>query len=202
LVAYEFLGSDPFIYLSKAFEFSRQFFFKWTVNWRFIGEETFLSKPFSLGLLGAHAGLLLLFLETRWLRLTNVGLSGLEDMLLSPPNPTEQAQILKRIRPDFVLTIMLSAMAIGCLCARSLHYQFFAYIAWTTPYLLWKSGLHPVLVYAIWAAQEWAWNVYPSTDASSMVVVGCLAATVAASWFALGNTLAVKQAHQKDVHVE
>lgn len=43
--------------------------------------------------------------------------------------------------------------------------------------------MHPVAIYGIWAAQEWAWNVYPSTDASSAVVVGSLAATVAGVWW-------------------
>lgn len=73
-------------------------------------------------------------------------------------------------------------MLVGCQFARSLHYQFYAYIAWTSPFLLWRSGLHPVLIYAIWAAQEWAWNVYPSTDISSMVVVGCIKLTVFNVW--------------------
>lgn len=68
------------------------------------------------------------------------------------------------------------------LCARSLHYQFYAYIAWATPYLLWKSGMHPVLIYAIWVVQELAWNVYPSTDLSSALVVGCLAVQVFGAW--------------------
>lgn len=35
----------------------------------------------------------------------------------------------------------------------------------------------------IWAAQEWAWNVFPSTDESSAVVVGCLAVTVMGAWW-------------------
>src|SRR5262249_5799164 len=80
-------------------------------------------------------------------------------------------QIARSLSPDYILTTMLTAMAIGMLCARSLHYQFYAYIAWGTPFLLWKAELHPVLIYAIWGLQEWAWNVYPSTDESSMVVV-------------------------------
>jgi alpha-1,3-mannosyltransferase len=72
---------------------------------------------------------------------------------------------------SFTMTVMLSSLAIGLLCARSLHYQFFAYLAWATPFLLWRAGVHPVLIYALWALQEWAWNVFPGTNASSAVVV-------------------------------
>ena len=60
------------------------------------------------------------------------------------------------------MTTVLTANAIGMLCARSLHYQFYAWLAWGTPFLLWRTGFHPIVQYAIWAAQEWAWNVYPS----------------------------------------
>ncbi|KAG0134283.1 ALG3 protein-domain-containing protein [Tuber indicum] len=66
LLATPFLTEFPMSYLNRAFEFTRQFFFQWTVNWRFVGEEVFLSKGFSLGLLGLHACLLLFFLVTRW----------------------------------------------------------------------------------------------------------------------------------------
>ncbi len=43
--------------------------------------------------------------------------------------------------------------------------------------------MHPVGIYAVWAAQEWAWNVYPSTNASSAVVVGCLLIEVVGVWW-------------------
>lgn len=41
-------------YVSSAYDFSRQFLYKWTVNWRFIDERTFLSKEFANFLLAAH----------------------------------------------------------------------------------------------------------------------------------------------------
>lgn len=166
-------------YLSRAFEFSRQFLFKWTVNWRFVGEERFLSREFSIALLVAHMSVTVLFIATRWLR------SPLPDaakQLISPPSSMEQSRISRQTTPELILTSILTAMLVGCQFARSLHYQFYSYIAWSTPFLLWRSGLHPILIYAIWAAQEWAWNVYPSTDASSMVVVGCLTLTVLSIW--------------------
>lgn len=40
-----------------------------------------------------------------------------------------------------------------------------------------------MLLYIVWAAQEWAWNVFPSTNISSMVVVACLAIQVVGVWW-------------------
>ncbi|KAK3113453.1 dolichyl-P-Man:Man(5)GlcNAc(2)-PP-dolichol alpha-1,3-mannosyltransferase [Teratosphaeriaceae sp. CCFEE 6253] len=199
LLGYPFLATNPRSYLSRAFELSRQFLFKWTVNWRFLGEDTFLSKPFSLALLGAHAALLTAFLSTRWLRPTHASPVKAIRSLLHPPPEAQQKRIAQGVTPDFVLSSFLTAVIIGCLCARSLHYQFYAYIAWSTPLLLWRGGLHPVLIYAVWAVQEWAWNAYPSTDASSVVVVGALAVTVAASW--LGGERHADQPTSKTDHV-
>ncbi|EME78375.1 glycosyltransferase family 58 protein [Pseudocercospora fijiensis CIRAD86] len=175
-------------YFSRAFEFSRVFLYKWTVNWRFVGEERFYSKGFSYGLLAGHFFLLYTFITTRWLRPSNWSLPEAIGALAKPPSKEHQARISRRVTPDFILTSILSAVMIGCLCARSLHYQFFVYIAWSTPYLLWRSGVHPVLIYIICAAQEYGWNVYPSTNQSSMIVVGCLALTVVATWLGTGSS--------------
>ncbi|RDW69607.1 putative glycosyltransferase family 58 protein [Coleophoma cylindrospora] len=185
VIALPFVPTNAVGYLSKAFEFSRQFFFKWTVNWRFVGEETFLSKDFSIALLVGHISALALFATTRWLKPAGMPFLDLIRQVLSlrdPLTPTQQA-VSRRITPDYVMTTVLTANIIGMLFARSLHYQFYAYLAWATPFLLWRSGMHPILQYLLWAVQEWAWNVYPSTDASSMVVVGALFVTVASVWF-------------------
>ena len=146
--------------------------FKWTVNWRFVGEELFLSKGFSLGLLVLHVSLLVLFLATNWLKRS--GLS-LPDFLLNTIQGRQRAASLSK---PFIMTVMLTSLAVGLWCARSLHYQFFAYLAWASPFLLWRADFHPVVVYIVWALQEWAWNVYPSTTASSLIVVLSLAAQV------------------------
>lgn len=181
--------------MGRAFEFTRQFLFKWTVNWRFVGEETFLSREFSLALAVANISLLIFFLDTRWIRPSGMHLSDFISTAVSTamsmvmpaafkPLPTDvQEQISHRVTSSFILTTTLSSLSIGMLCARSLHYQFYAYIAWSTPFLLWKSGVHPVLIYIIWAAQEWSWNVYPSTPASSLVVVLCLVIQVFGAWW-------------------
>lgn len=106
---------------------------------------------------------------------------------LPTKEPRDQDTMARRVTPDFIMTTILTAMTIGMLCARSLHYQFFTYIAWATPFLLWKTSFHPIVQYALWAAQEWAWNVYPSTSISSATVVSVLAITVAGAWWGTRN---------------
>ncbi|CZS89168.1 related to mannosyltransferase [Rhynchosporium agropyri] len=184
VIALPFLPENAMGYLNRAFEFSRVFMFKWTVNWRFLGEETFLSKGFSYTLLVGHASTLLLFIATRWLRPAEKPLVELIGNALKFQEPCGKMQhaVSIRISPNYIMTTILTANAIGMVFARSLHYQFYAYIALATPFLLWRSGMHPIFQYGIWAAQEWGWNVYPSTEVSSKVVVGLLAVTVARIW--------------------
>jgi len=54
-------------YLGKAFEFDRVFFYKWTVNWKFVPETIFVSKLFSLVLLILHLTILVIFC-VRWIQ--------------------------------------------------------------------------------------------------------------------------------------
>jgi alpha-1,3-mannosyltransferase len=186
LIAVPFLAANPWGYLGRAFELSRQFFFKWTVNWRFVGEEVFLSKQFALALLGLHVAVLTVFITTRWLKPARKPLSQMVIPILSGRSPFTQQEQRARSRdvtPRFIMTAILSANVVGLLFARSLHDQFYSYLAWSTPFLLWRSGVHPIVQYALWAIQEWAWNVYPSTSASSGAVVGVLAAIVGLAWW-------------------
>lgn len=178
-----FLHADPVSYFSRAFELTRQFLFRWTVNWRFVGEDMFLSKRFSLALLAVHAFLLAIFVTTRWVKPSGSSLLGFTRGLLAGTQRT--------IVPSdsFIATTMLTAMVIGLLCARSLHYQFFAYLSWATPFILWRSRFHPVFIYGLWFLQEWAWNVYPSTTASSLAVVLSLAIQVCGVLVNAGDVL-------------
>lgn len=180
LLAVPFLQTNPIGYFSRAFELSRQFMFKWTVNWRFVGEETFRSREFSWALLILHVSLLVVF-AIGWVKPGKNILRFITDIIQGNQQPV--------VLPNsFIMTVVLSSLAIGLLCARSLHYQFFAYLAWASPFLFWCAGLHPILVWAAWALQEWAWNVYPSTNASSAVVVFSLVLQVFGVWLnGVGN---------------
>ncbi|CAK5277750.1 unnamed protein product [Mycena citricolor] len=73
MIGLSFLEYDHWAYLNSAFELSRVFLYKWTVNWRMVSEETFLSRPWANGLLlGILAACLLLDCSCgskRWRRL-------------------------------------------------------------------------------------------------------------------------------------
>lgn len=45
------------------------FLYKWTVNWRFIPEDIFLSRTFHVSLLVTHLILVFIFFKSRWLQL-------------------------------------------------------------------------------------------------------------------------------------
>lgn len=158
-------------YFLRAFDLGRQFLYKWTVNWRFVGEDTFLSKGFAIGLLIVHATLLFTFLQTKWIRPTASSLGEFVAKHLGTANGSELAKVSQKISPTFVMDTVLGSMVIGLLCARSLHYQFYAYLGWATPYLLWRAGGGPVWVLVNWVLQEYSWLVFPSTDMSSTLVV-------------------------------
>ena len=152
-----------------------------------MGEETFLSSTFSQRLSLAHVALLGIFVLTRWTRPSGLSVPDLFRRIFRPIPARLEHMISLRVTASFTMTTILSSTAIGMLCARSLHYQFYAYIAWATPFLLWRSGLHPLLIYSVWGVQEWAWNVYPSTNVSSITVVTCLALQVFGVWWGTRN---------------
>lgn len=66
LLGLPFLREYPREYLAGAFDFSRVFLYKWTVNWRFVSEEIFISKSFAKGLITVHLVILVIFLLNQW----------------------------------------------------------------------------------------------------------------------------------------
>lgn len=62
ILGYPFLSTFPVEYILRSFDIGRVFMFKWTVNFRFLPEETFVSKSLSMGLLIATVvGMVLLW---------------------------------------------------------------------------------------------------------------------------------------------
>jgi hypothetical protein len=75
----------------KAFDFGRAFLWKWTVNWRFIDEEIFLSREFAWSLLAGHALTLALFILTRWLKYISICIELTKD-----PQESQSLDLFKR----------------------------------------------------------------------------------------------------------
>lgn len=68
-----------------------------------------------------------------------------------------------------ILPIFL-ANFIGVMCARSLHYQFYIWYFHSLPYLVWFTDYSLSLKFLILGLIEFAWNTYPSTDLSSVLL--------------------------------
>ncbi|KAH7337777.1 glycosyltransferase family 58 protein [Rhizoctonia solani] len=174
-----FLEYYPREYFVNAFDLSRQFFYKWTVNWRFVPEPTFLSAPFAKGLLLCHLALLGTFGFGAWCRKQGGALVVLERAL---QNPIKEAAI-SSVTQDYIATVFFTANLIGILCARSLHYQFYSWYATQLPLLAWRTKYPIVIRIAILAAIEYAWNTYPSTDLSSGLLLGAHVLLIVGVWF-------------------
>ncbi|CAE6353120.1 unnamed protein product [Rhizoctonia solani] len=174
-----FLESHPTEYLINAFDLSRQFLYKWTVNWRFVPEPTFLSVPFAKGLLLCHIALLGAFGFGAWCRKQGGALVVLERAL---QNPLKEAAIAS-VSQDYIATVFFTANLIGILCARSLHYQFYSWYATQLPLLAWRTKYPVVLRVTILAMIEYAWNTYPSTNLSSGLLLAAHILLVVGVWF-------------------
>ncbi|CBQ71473.1 related to Alpha-1,3-mannosyltransferase [Sporisorium reilianum SRZ2] len=167
LLSLPFTLHDPHAYLSRAFDFSRAFLYVWTVNWRFVPEDTFLSQHFAKALLALHLALLVLFGLFRW---TAIGSQGPRWIL---NNLSNNSRHLVRSQQVAVLCTAFTSNVIGILCSRSLHYQFYSWYFHQVPLLLWFSKLPVILKLLLPVALEWCWNVFPSTHLSSQVLLAC-----------------------------
>ncbi|KAG4302182.1 hypothetical protein PCK1_001454 [Pneumocystis canis] len=174
---FQILLSIPFMsykreYVTRAFDFSRVFLYEWTVNWKFLPESVFLSKKFSLLLFFAHGLILFIFSSTIWNRISGKSLKKLGLSLLNT-----RSQYINKVyktplqtRPLILITLFTSNL-IGVLCARTLHYQFYSWFAWNIPYILSQTRIPIFLQFILWALQEYAWNIYPSTVFSSSIMM-------------------------------
>ncbi|KAE8211555.1 hypothetical protein CF327_g4699 [Tilletia walkeri] len=182
-------------YLTQAFDLSRVFLFKWTVNWRLVTEEVFLSRGFARALLGAHVGMLGLFGLFRWTGLGRMGVKWIRFNWSGPmgavaPTATPNKSLADRVKlerefaptADYILSSLFTANLIGIICSRSLHYQFYSWYAHQIPFLLWRAKLPLVLKALLPITIELAWNTFPSTTLSSFTLLASHIVLLAGLW--------------------
>lgn len=116
------------------------FTYKWSVNWAFLPEPTFLSWQLAAGLLFLHLRLLWTLANKSWLR----GAGGLwpalraffsrragdaTDAAYSGSTRKGGKAAKGRGAPfeDAVLFFVFSANFAGILCSRTIHYQFYSW---------------------------------------------------------------------------
>ncbi|WFD34531.1 dolichyl-P-Man:Man5GlcNAc2-PP-dolichol alpha-1,3-mannosyltransferase [Malassezia cuniculi] len=131
LIGLPFIGFSAKDYFSAAFDFSRAFLFKWTVNWRFLGAELFSDPRTAKALLILHVSTLLLFLLFKWTSLSR-GISWVTSRWMDG-GPLPSAR--------YIAITMATSNLIGITFARSLHYQFYSWYAHQIPLLCWASAL-------------------------------------------------------------
>jgi len=167
LIAIPFIWPHPRNYLASAFEFSRVFLYKWTVNWRFVPETIFSSRQWAYTLLAGHVCTLCLFVVFKWCRSDG----GVVELLVRGIKYPTSPGSMKTISADQIIIILFTSNLIGIIFARSLHYQFYSWYAQQLPFLLWHTKYPVILRIIILFCVEYAWNIFPSTISSSGILL-------------------------------
>lgn len=175
IIAIPFWKEYPWEYLQSAFNFSRQFMYKWSVNWQMVNEEVFLDPLFHRSLLISHVIVLVVFLFYKLIPTnmnTPAGLLKIGKANLLHPF-TDAVFSAMRVNAEQIAYILLVTNYIGVLFARSLHYQFLSWYHWTLPVLLnWANVPYPLCV--LWyLTHEWCWNSYPPNATASTLLHAC-----------------------------
>ena len=180
LLALPFLREDALSYLASAFDLSREFLYKWTVNLRFVDEATFLDKRLSRGLLAAHACLCITWLAFRWTGISIRGLTWIKSNI-DKPHPLSKAKT-RSPSGRFIVTALFTSNLIGITFSRSLHYQFYSWYAHQIPLLVYIASLPRLVKLALPLCIESTWNTFPSTPQSSLLLLACHATLLLGLW--------------------
>ena len=178
ILGWPFLSTYPVSYIKKAFEFDRVFFFKWTVNWKFLPECLFVSRKWALLLLSCHLGALALLSRKWW----NSSISQRGHAKTTEWMTWSNSRTGSKLSPEYVIYTMFVSNFIGIAFARTLHYQFYSWYFHALPILhLISTGMSSsssdklslltsiVSVFGV----EYAFNAYPATPISSAVLQIC-----------------------------
>ena len=166
LLGLPFMMTDFWGYINGSFELERVFKFKWTVNWKFLTEEFFVSKQLALSLLLLTAIFMLYFGNSRWTKQEG----GIYQLLIKKISALKFEN--NHISSEHIVITMMTCNFIGIIFCRSLHYQFYCWYFHTIPFLLWRNEKLPYLLRIfIFVGLEWTWGYnFPATPISSAIL--------------------------------
>lgn len=137
--------------------------YQWSVNWKFLPESVFLSRPFAGFLLIAHISVLFLVGHFKWTKIYG-GFSSITKRFLSNEHGREA-------NPRFVAWMVFTGNFIGIIFARSLHNQFYCWYFFSIPYILWHTNFPILWRVAFFTVIEIPWNIYPARPLSSIIML-------------------------------
>lgn len=191
-----FLAAYPHSYITRAFEFSRVFTFKWSVNWAFLPEPAFLSRQLAFALLALHLRMLWSLAQQKWLHAEGGVLPALHRLFTRASTPAAPQRKGGRKSSagsgsgsgstdaefqDTVLFLVFSSNFVGIMFARTIHYQFYCWYFHTLPFLLLRSSLPRWLAVVVFAGIEVVYNVYPPRPWASALLLVMHALVMAAT---------------------
>lgn len=177
ILGWPFLSTHPASYIKKAFEFDRVFFYEWTVNWKFLPEELFVSKAWAMTLLLCHLGTLVL-LAMKWCNASKKQRDMAKTREWMCWNNGNGQNL--RLTPEYIMHTLFVSNYVGITFARTLHYQFYCWYYLSLPMMHWMTIgdttnmmtalLHVASsVIAIFSVES-AFNTFPATWLSSMIL--------------------------------
>lgn len=127
LLGAPFLLHHPVAYVARSFELGRVFKFQWTVNFKFLSEETFVSPVLSVVLLVLTVVTLALF-ATKWIRSSPTVPSVFnrrvgEILSVDDANRAEKVKTDWQLPSEYIVKTLFVSNFIGIVFCRSLHYQ-------------------------------------------------------------------------------
>jgi hypothetical protein len=198
-LALPFLRANWRSYLSRAFEFGRVFSYEWTVNFRFLPEELFLSRRLAAALLALTLAGWLAFGQRHFSASHRGGLAG--QVMSALRAPTQARWRPRSAAHDAQLTghvalVLSTSNMVGIAFARSIHYQFYCWYFHTLAYLCHRADMSLAQALPLLAAIEWAYNVFPSTPASSAALQAAHLVLLAKLWLAAPARLKALADHE------
>lgn len=166
LVGAPFLTTNFWGYIGRSFELGRVFTFKWSVNYKFLPENIFVSKQLALSLLALHVIVLGLFFTRKWYKGSSTkGSSKNSDSTMweviqsSFQKPLSTSVVKSTMSTEFIMLTMFTSNFIGIVFCRSLHFQFYCWYYHAVPFLLFQLQYLPVVCKLLmFVGLEFTWS--------------------------------------------